>query len=265
MYGVYYSIQTVCTEETCSAEESLAEENNRITKAWQVCVTANFLTGLINIVLAFAGRYIVKYFPVAAMLVPLAGIGFTWLALDQISPNFANPAIGLIPVYLIFTQYYAMGRIHLFKGFYLPEAVPIVAFGIIAGWAYGTQDSIVKPVTGGIWVGNAFVEGFSDIGDYIGIVLPFAIAASFSGMMCLVSAQKAGDPYPIAETMLADGLGTLLGAVLGAPFGKLKIAAWRFCSSRRTSCSHMKLFVKGLLFTSAILSTRDLELGRATL
>ena len=28
-----------------------------------------------------------------------------------------------------------------------------------------------------------------------------------------------GSPYPIAETMVADGLGTLLGAFLGAPFG----------------------------------------------
>ena len=219
IYGVYFSIQTVCTEDTCTPEEILEEENDRITTAWQVCVTANFLTGLINIALAFAGRYIVKYFPVAAMLVPLAGIGFTWLALNQISPNFANPAIGLIPVYLIFTQYYAMGRIHVYNGFYLPEAVPIVAFGVAAGWIYGTQDGVVDPVKSGLWVGDAFIQGFSDIGDYIGTVLPFSIAASFGGMMCLVSAQKAGDPYPIAETMLADGLGTLLGAFLGAPFG----------------------------------------------
>lgn len=219
IYGVYFSIQQVCTEDTCTAEEILAEENDRVTTAWQVCVTANFLTGLINIGLAFVGRYVVKYFPVAAMLVPLAGIGFTWLALNQIAPNFANPAIGLIPVYLIFTQYYSMGRIHVFNGFYLPEAVPIVVFGVIAGWAYGTQGDVVSPASGGLWVGSAFIDGFADIGDYIGIVLPFSIAASFGGMMCLVSAQKAGDPYPIAETMLADGLGTLLGSFLGAPFG----------------------------------------------
>ena len=35
----------------------------------------------------------------------------------------------------------------------------------------------------------------------------------------MVSAQKAGDPFPIAETMVADGLGTLLGALLGSPYG----------------------------------------------
>lgn len=37
--------------------------------------------------------------------------------------------------------------------------------------------------------------------------------------MCLVSAQKAGDPYPIRETMVVDGIGTLIGALLGSPFG----------------------------------------------
>lgn len=137
-----------------------------------------------------------RYFPLAAMLVPLAGIGFTWLALNQIAGNFAVPAIGLVPIFLIFTQYYAGGRFHLFKGFYVPEAVPIVLFGCIAGWAYGTQDGVTAPVKGGAWIGTAFIDGFSDIGPYMGVVLPFSIAASFTDMMCLVSAQKAGDPFP---------------------------------------------------------------------
>lgn len=103
------------------------------------------------------------------------------------------PAIGLVPIFFVFTQYYARGRIHIAKGFYVPEAVPIVLFGVIAGWAYGTQGAIVPPVKAGIWIGGAFYQGFSDIGPYMGVVLPFSIAASFLDMMCLVSAQKAGD------------------------------------------------------------------------
>jgi AGZA family xanthine/uracil permease-like MFS transporter len=190
LYGVFFNYQ--CAGDTCTE----AEEIDRVTMAWQVCVTANFLTGCINIVLGFFGEFMMRYFPVAAMLVPLAGIGFTWLALNQIAGNFGNPAIGLIPVFLIFTQYYGKGRFHIFKGFYVPEALPIVAFGCLAGWLYGTQGDVAEPVKGGAWVGDAFIKGFDDIGDYIGIVLPFSIAASFTDMMCLVSAQKAGDPYP---------------------------------------------------------------------
>lgn len=189
---MYFSLGSPCLAEgaTCTEEEIFAEQENRIETAWKVCVTANFITGLINIGLAFAGRFIIQYFPVAAMLVPLGGIGFTWLALNQIAPNFANPSIGLLPVFLIFTQYYAGGRFHMGKGIYMPEALPIVIFGVVAGWLYGTQDDIVEPQSAGLWIGSAFIDGFDDVGDYIGTVLPFSLAASFGGMMCLVSAQK---------------------------------------------------------------------------
>lgn len=114
-YTVYYANPPQCTEEVSLATgcDPIAEENARVTLAWQVCVSANFLTGLINIFLGFFGEYLLMLFPVGAMLVPIAGIGFTWLALNQIAPNFATPAIGLIPVYLIFTQYYGRGRIHI--------------------------------------------------------------------------------------------------------------------------------------------------------
>jgi len=213
IYGVFFSYQ--CAGDACTEDEEI----DRVNTAWKVCVSANFITGLINIFLGIFGEYVMRFFPVAAMLVPLAGIGFTWLALNQIAGNFAVPAIGLIPVFLIFTQYYGLGRFHLFKGVYLPEAVPIVAFGCLAGWLYGTQGEVAKPVTGGAWIGGAFAEGFQDIGPYIGIVLPFSIAASFTDMMCLVSAQKAGDPFPIRETMITDGIGTLIGSFLGSPVG----------------------------------------------
>jgi hypothetical protein len=112
------------------------------------------------------------------MVVPLAGIGFTWLALNQIAPNFETPAIGLIPVFLIFSQCYGGGRIHVYGPFYLPEAVPVVLFGTIAGWAYGLNTDVVEPVSGGAYIGSAFIDGFKNIGDYVGIVLPFSIAAA---------------------------------------------------------------------------------------
>lgn len=88
IYGVYFAYTPVCTEDGCPADSgftsALQEENYRVDLAWKVCVSANFLTGLINIFLGFFGELLLKAFPVAAMLVPLAGIGFTWLALNQI-------------------------------------------------------------------------------------------------------------------------------------------------------------------------------------
>jgi len=227
MYGVFFSTEG----------QAIEDEGERFELAWRVCVSANFITGLMNIVLGFFGQFMLRYFPLAAMLVPLAGIGFTWLALNQITPNFAIPSIGFIPVFLIFTQYYAMGRIRVGR-FYLPEALPIVIFGCAAGWWYGTQGDVVDPVSGGVWAGSAFIDGFQDIGPYMGTVLPFSIAASFTDMMCLVSAQKAGDPYPITETMVSDGIGTLIGSILGCPFGTVvSIFSFWHCGSTKVILS----------------------------
>ena len=123
--------------------------------------------------------------------------------------NFASPAIGLLPVFLIFTQYYGKGRIHIYKQFYLPEALPIVIFGIAAGWIYGLNDTVGESVTPGLWAGGAFIEGFADIGDYMGVVLPFSIAASFTVIanscyiMCRVCSGKGNNPSDKLDSVRA--------------------------------------------------------------
>ena len=47
----------------------------------------------------FVRPHIVSVAPTAAMIVPLAGIGYTWLALNQIAPNFGTPAVGFLPMF----------------------------------------------------------------------------------------------------------------------------------------------------------------------
>ena len=110
----------------------------------------------------------------------------------------------------------------------------------------------------GLWIGSAFLEGFDEVGKYFGYVLPVAIGASASGVMAITSAWNAGDPCethasntpigrtlqtfprtipdaarthaaadptsplrtdPIGETMISDGLFTIIGAIFGSPFG----------------------------------------------
>jgi adenine/guanine/hypoxanthine permease len=60
---------------------------------------------------------------------------------------------------------------------------------------------------------------FSLLGDYLGIVIPLGISAACSTLMCLVSAKEAGDPYPVRETMIVDGIGTCIASFFGSPFG----------------------------------------------
>jgi len=214
-------------------------------------VAANFLTGALNILVGLVGPKVVQVAPFGAMIVPLAGIGYTWLAFNQIAPNFGSPAPGFLPMFLIFVTYYAKTRITI-GSWRIPEALHVVIVGLILGWSYGlahtdgVSDAADAIQTPGIWVGGAFISGLGKIGPYLGVVLPISIAASFEDMECLVSAQKAGDPFPIRETMVVDGLFTMseftprnlsatqatrgtrpgltlssaaVGAILGSPFG----------------------------------------------
>lgn len=62
-------------------------------------------------------------------------------------------------------------------------------------------------------------EDFAEIGNYLGIIIPLGISAATSTLMCLVSAKQAGDPFPVRETMIADGIGTIISSFFGSPFG----------------------------------------------
>jgi AGZA family xanthine/uracil permease-like MFS transporter len=63
---------------------------------------------------------------------------------------------------------------------------------------------------------------FNDFGlvkDYLGIVIPIGISAAATTLMCLVSAKEAGDPFPVRESMIVDGIGTCIASFFGSPFG----------------------------------------------
>ena len=72
--------------------------------AWKVGCASNFIVGIINVVLGClflfkpVGDFILMYVPVASFCIPVAGVGLTWLALNQIAPCFAYPAAGYIPL-----------------------------------------------------------------------------------------------------------------------------------------------------------------------
>jgi len=53
----------------------------------------------------------------------------------------------------------------------------------------------------------------------IGIIIPIGISATATTLMCLVSAKEAGDPYPVRETLITDGIGTMIASFFGSPFG----------------------------------------------
>jgi AGZA family xanthine/uracil permease-like MFS transporter len=69
------------------------------------------------------------------------------------------------------------------------------------------------------WTASEIFEDFNLLVDYLGIVIPLGISAAATSLMCLVSAKEAGDPFPVRESLIADGLGTCVASFFGSPFG----------------------------------------------
>jgi hypothetical protein len=69
------------------------------------------------------------------------------------------------------------------------------------------------------WTGGDIFQNFDLLADYLGLVIPLGISAAATSLMCLVSAKEAGDPYPVRESLIADGIGTCIASFFGSPFG----------------------------------------------
>jgi AGZA family xanthine/uracil permease-like MFS transporter len=70
-----------------------------------------------------------------------------------------------------------------------------------------------------VWTASQIFEDFNLIADYLGIIIPLGISATATSLMCLVSAKEAGDPFPVRESMIVDGIGTCIASFFGSPFG----------------------------------------------
>ena len=77
-YGAFFSTQPACVKDTdtCNGADN---ETHRVELAWRVCVTANFLTGLINIFLGFFGQLLMSLFPVGISSIFVFSIVFKYM------------------------------------------------------------------------------------------------------------------------------------------------------------------------------------------
>lgn len=193
--------------------------------AYKVALAANFITGLISVFLGFFGRAILKAVPPAALLVPIGGIGVAFLGLEQLSNSLAAPLVGYQTIMWVFLGWYSGIKLG-FGNYRCPEALMVIIVGVALGWATGLNDKqgvsdaaeLVK-WWGPVWSANDLFEDFSEVKDYLGIVIPIGISAGAGTLMCLVSAKEAGDPFPVHESMISDGIGTIIASFFGSPFG----------------------------------------------
>lgn len=201
------------------AEQTGAADPARV--AWQAGLVACLGSGLIELGGAFVAERIRRATPRAALLSTLAGIALTFISLGFFWRTYARPIVGLCTLGVVMLTYF--GRVR-FKGG-LPGGLVAVALGTALAWITGIAPVGTRPTGGAglylpIPVVGDLVEAFTrgDIVTYVSVILPMGIFNVIGSLQNLESAEAAGDTYPTAPSMMANGVGTIAAALFGSCF-----------------------------------------------
>merc|ERR1711990_595686 len=135
------------------------------------------------------------------------------------SPNASNPLVGTLPFFLIFSAFFGSDK--LFGC--VPTMLVAVAFGVglfnvIDLLQHTDSDMYMDGIDagidmigeGGLWMPD-LKYGFKFIEDHFGLVSGLAFTNFVGTLACNISARIGGDIYSPMESMMIDGLGTMLG------------------------------------------------------
>lgn len=187
--------------------------------AWQVGVAAAFLGGLIEAAGSFIGPWLKKITPRAGMLGTLAGIAVVWIGTVPMAEILEHPHIGLPCLAIIVVGLIAHHRLPWGVPAGLAAIVVGTTIGLSTGAAHLTVENVSLyppvPVVSDLWAGLRYIFSHPHI---LIIIAPLEIYNFIETMNNVESAEAAGDRYPVAACQLADGTGTVLGALFGSAF-----------------------------------------------
>lgn len=193
--------------------------------AWKVGLAACFLSGLMEVAGAFAGDWLRRNTPRAALLSALSGIAITFIAMGFVFQIFATPVLALLPMMLILINYAS--------GLKLPLGIPggllAVLVGALFGWGlrglgYPYFQPSTEPYVFGLHFFKPAVEELLSIlnsplaWSYLSIIFPMGLFNVIGSLQNLESAEAAGDRFETRPSLLVNGLGSLCAALLGSAF-----------------------------------------------
>ena len=194
--------------------------------AWQAGLAWAFIIGVIVLIGAFVGPTIRKYTPRAAMLGTLAGISIAFISMRPAFQMWEVPWISFISLAIVLISWTANVRLP----WGVPGGLAAVIVGTVIAWvvsAFGWSD-VVKPTEVaaslsqfGIrlpWPSVDVFKGLADIAPLLVTAIPLGIYNFTEGMNNVESAAAAGDNYNLRHILLADGIGAVVGSLLGSPF-----------------------------------------------
>ncbi len=195
------------------------------TLAWQAGLFACLVSAVLEIGGAFAGDWLRRHTPRAALLSSLAGIAITFISMGFVFQIFAMPAIALVPALFVIIVY--GGQIKLPLG--LPGGLIAVLLGVAMGWVlrwagYPYFQPLQEPYQFAIHIPKTtFSDMFAFLVNgqgwkYLSVIFPMALFNVVVSLQNLESAETAGDRYDTRSSLLVNGFGSIVAACLGNPF-----------------------------------------------
>src|SRR5690606_4653298 len=176
--------------------------------------------GVLKTVLSFAGDWITRVLPRAALLGSIGGAALALLGFLPLVELLRNPEVGLVTFGLLLYVLVARGA--------LPLRIPGVLLAFLVGTAlyYGLGlaglgvpgFAVPEPVRLSPQLplpGLGFVAGLPSTMPYLPLLLPFGLLMVVGGINVSESARAAGDDYRTRDILLAEAFSTLVAGVCG--------------------------------------------------
>jgi adenine/guanine/hypoxanthine permease len=197
-------------------------------KAWEAGLTWVFIQSLVLFVGAFAGNWIRRVTPRAAMLGTLAGVAITYISMRPALQMFLTPTIGLLCFAILLLNWF--GGVRYFRG--LPAGLVALAAGTVIAWGsnffglnYGglslsgllgsfASFGFQLPIPA---INHTF-SGFEFLGILLVTAVPFGLYDLVEAIDNVESAAAGGDHFSTPKVLLADGIISLIGCLMGNPF-----------------------------------------------
>ncbi len=236
-------------------------KTNSYKAAWAVGLVASFLSGMIEFFGSFVAEKVRKATPRAALLSALAGIALTFISMDFLIRTFQNPLVAFVPFGIILLQYF--GKV-VFP-FKIPGGLISVIAGTLLAWysphfsgkTIMDPDALKSSFSIGlylpVWSGGELFAAFkqADIREYLSIILPMGIFNVIGSLQNIESAEAAGDKFNTRNSLLANGVGTIIGSLFGSPFPTtiyIGHPGWKALGARAGYSTLNGVFMTGIAF-----------------
>lgn len=188
---------------------------------WHAGMATIVLMGGLKVAISFAGPFIRRLFPRAALLGSIAGVALLLIAYLPTIRLFSSPVVGMLSLGVVLVTLLARYRLPLG----LPGALAGVLLGSLVHYLLSTAGLLPAGIAHSAslsnlhfsipWPGIDFVHGLPRALDAISLAIPFALATVVGGVDVTESAAVAGDDYNTRDILLVEGVATLMAGLCG--------------------------------------------------